>query len=228
MTVNILGISSAAKTLEVALVSDGALLAQRSLSQNGLAAEDLVSYIDDVLKKSVPLDKLSAIAVTSGPGSYGGLRGGLAVAKSIAHVLQISIAPVSTLEAIAYNFVNVDGMIFVALSACREEYNVALFGAGQNTLNRVTDDFVVKKSAIVKFLKAVSGEIYFVGDEKICADVRELSVHNIRIANPADSAPKAANVALIGEKKFKNKETEDFVTALPGYSHTPNIREYRP
>jgi tRNA threonylcarbamoyladenosine biosynthesis protein TsaB len=88
------------------------------------------------------------VAVAVGPGSYSGLRGGLAVAKTLAQTLKVPLAGISTLEAIAYNLINVEGTMAVILDAKADEYNFALFGASRGKLKRLTGDMVLKANVI--------------------------------------------------------------------------------
>jgi len=223
----ILGISSAGKILEVALTCEANILAQFSLSGETQRGENLVLYIDNVLKGITNLEKISGLAVTTGPGSYGGLRGGLSLAKSIAHVYNIPIIPVSTLEAIAYNLANIEGTIVVAISACKNDLNFALFGARQGSIKRLTDDFILNKDVFINFVAGISGDIYFLGDSVISAEIAGAASPNVRIGDPLFSLPRACNVARLGEEKLKRGGSQNFITALPRYSHAPNIREYK-
>ncbi len=220
----ILGISSAQKIVDVALLGDKGLIAHFSLNGKNLQTENLVQYIDKVLKGNVSLEKISGIAITIGPGSYGGLRGGLSLAKSIAQVYGIPILSVSTLEAIAYNLVQIEGTILVATLACKDDLNLALFGASQGSLKRLTEDLVIKKDNLLHFISKIKGNIYFLGDKDI---VRGVASPNLRIGGELNSLPKASHVAKLGEEKLKKGEILNFASTMPRYSHEPNVREYK-
>jgi len=222
----ILGISSAQKIVDVALIKEEDLLSHFSLSGESPKTENLILYIEKVLKGNIALNKLSGIAVTVGPGSYGGLRGGLSLAKSISQVHNIPILPVSTLEAVAYNLIDADGAIAVAIPACKKELNVALFGASEGKLNRLTDDLVMKEDKFLSFISKIKGEIHFLGDNNIGAEVAEVASSGVKTGSESNSLPKASNVAFLGLEKFKAGEKLDYINALPRYSHEPNIREY--
>ena len=132
-----LGISSAVSTIGAATIADKDVAVEFSASGKEAKTEKLVSVVESVLKKAdLKASKIEGIAVTKGPGSYSGLRGGLAVAKSFAQILNIPIVGVSTLEAVAYNFVNYYGTVAVVLHACRDEYNVAFFSSNSSNLKR--------------------------------------------------------------------------------------------
>lgn len=198
----ILGISSATKIISIGLAKDGMSLAELSVSGKSAFTEDLMVYIDEIIKQGGV--SLSAISVASGPGSYNGLRGGLATAKTIAQTLSLPLIEVSTLEAIAYNLIDCDATIVSICDARKDEYNCALFTSLDKNLRRLTDDMVIKIDKLTDFLSKIQGKIY------LC-----------------DSNPKGINVALIGERKLKEGKISDYLKLAPKYSVEPNIREFK-
>ena len=208
----ILGISTGTKVVSVAIVDDVETLCTASLqcefTSSNVKSEDIVVLIDRICKDiSFDINDIEAVAVATGPGSYSGLRGGLAAAKSLAQVLNIPLAGVSTLEAIAYNFKNTECTIAVVLDAVKDANNFALFTSYSNKVRRLTDDMVVSKSRVEELLKQIKGKIFVTG--------------------PEDNYAYGKNVALIGLAKIKEGKTCDFLTLTPNYSHMPNVREFR-
>jgi tRNA threonylcarbamoyladenosine biosynthesis protein TsaB len=223
----ILGISSATKTISVGLVKEQKILAELTLAGQEAFTEDLILYIDKLITESKA--KLEGIAAVVGPGAYSGLRGGLATAKTLAQTLNLRIAPVSTLEAIAYNLLDQQGTLVALTSATREDYNVALFTACQGKVSRLTEDLVLSAPRLIELLSAVTGTLYLVGQtEEIYAKVQAAHPETrIICAHPQSSHPRGGLVALIGEKLIAKGETLSPFEILPKYSHQPNIREFK-
>ncbi|WP_342265282.1 tRNA (adenosine(37)-N6)-threonylcarbamoyltransferase complex dimerization subunit type 1 TsaB [Cardinium endosymbiont of Philonthus spinipes] len=99
----ILSIETATAVCSVALHDAGKLIAHTELFMERSHSEYLVSIIEDLLKNSCYDRKsLAAIAISSGPGSFTGLRIGTAVAKGLCYGLDIPLISVGTLEAMAY------------------------------------------------------------------------------------------------------------------------------
>ncbi|GIV39303.1 MAG: tRNA (adenosine(37)-N6)-threonylcarbamoyltransferase complex dimerization subunit type 1 TsaB [Thermonema sp.] len=100
----ILSIETATDVCSVALHNEGQLLASFALHLPQAHGKHLASLIDK-LKQELSLDlrQLSAIAVSKGPGSYTGLRIGVATAKGLCYALQKPLIAVNTLEAMAYS-----------------------------------------------------------------------------------------------------------------------------
>ncbi len=201
----ILGISTASKYISVALNEDLSAIAECSLKGKDLGSEALVFFIKDIFSR-VSFDKknLEAISVVIGPGSYSGLRGALACAKTLAQVLKIPIVAISALEAIAWQFVGHKATIISLMDAKSDEYNMAVFTSDGKKLFRKTEDFVITAKQMEKTLKKIKGEV-------IVAD---------------KNFPSGASCAALGYLKMKEGKTEDLFKLVPKYSHTPNIRRF--
>lgn len=215
----VLGLSSATKMISLGLIDEDQVLVETTVAD--LRAEKLVFYMKEA---GIEPKQIQAVAVAQGPGSYSGLRGGLATAKSLAQTLNIPLTGVSTLEAVAYNLVDVEGTMAVILDAKRDEYNFALFGAHQGKLKRLTDDLVMTLDRISRKLGQINGEIHIVGETKELK--KKVKGDNHLFADEVNSHPYGINVAKLGLLNIKAKKTADPLKLIPNYSHKPNIREY--
>ena len=218
----ILGISSATKVISIGLLDDEKVLAETTISD--IRAERVLFYAQEA---GIKPDQIEAIAVAKGPGSYSGLRGGLSTAKTLAQTLEIPLVGLSTLEAMAYNLVDIEGTMAVILDARSDEYNFALFGASKGKLERLTDDLVLNLDHIAKKLKAISGEMYLVGNiREIKGNIRENNGRNFHFADEIHFHPYGINVAKIGLQRINAKKLDDPLKLVPQYSHQPNFKEY--
>lgn len=195
-----LGISSVVKTLSVGLADKGKVLAEVSFAGQEAFTEDLIVYIDKLVKKTKA--KLTKIAVIDGPGSYSGIRGGLATAKTLSQTLDIPITTVSALEVLAYKHIGQTGTVAAWFHALKDEYNFALFASTPSGMERLTEDLVLKEDGINEQLSKVKGELLKAGP---------------------DEYPRGGLVALIGEKRPAVALND----VQPKYSHIPNIREFK-
>jgi len=137
-----LAIESSAKTASAALVEDGRLIAQ-NLQHAGLTHSRTLlpmihSLLDGLDRKVGDIDK---IAVAHGPGSFTGLRIGVATAKGLAFAADKPLVGVSSLEAMAHQAKHLGpGLITPVMDARREQVYNALFRAGGERLIRLTED----------------------------------------------------------------------------------------
>lgn len=217
----ILGISSATKIVSIGLIDDEKVLAETMVSD--IQAERIMFYVKEA---GVEPKQIEGVAVAVGPGSYSGLRGGLATAKSLAQTLNVPLVGVSTLEAIAYNLVDIEGTMAVILDAKADEYNFALFGA-KGKLKRLTDDLVLKLDHMIDKLSKITGEIYLVGNLTGIRDRVSGIKENFHFAEDVHCHPYGVNVAKLGLLKIKAGQTDDPLKLVPHYSHKPNIREFK-
>ena len=221
----VLGISSATKVISIGLVDEDKVLVETTVSD--IHAERVMFYVKEA---GVLPEQIKGIAVASGPGSYSGLRGGLAAAKSLAQTLEVPLVGVSTLEAIAYNLVDIEGTMAVILDARADEYNFALFGASGGRLKRLTGDLVLKLNVIKDRLSRISGDIWVIGNIReyrgISGKIRENQGRNFHFAEELHSHPYGINIAKSGLLKLKAGQKDNPLELVPSYSHKPNIREY--
>ena len=126
---------------------------------------------------------------------------------------------------IAFNLIDIEGTMAVALDAKRDEFNFALFGASDGQLKRLTDDLVLSLQKMVDKLSKISGKLHLTGNT---VELRKkLSGQNFIFAEDVHSHPYGINVARLGEVKIKAGQTVDPQKFVPQYSHMPNIRLFK-
>ena len=221
----VLGITSAAGISGAGIASDSGILAECSFSSKAVQSEKLIMLIHEVLKRTkLSVKDIDAVAVTTGPGSYSGLRGGLAAAKGLVEALKIPIISVSTLHAIAFNLIDFDGTIAIAVNACKDDYNFSLWGSKNGDLKRMTADIAVKMNKVAEVISKVKGKMILAADKELRNIIKN---DNILLAEEKNAVPWAVNIARIGLAKLKKNEVEDHIALAPSYSHKPNIREHK-
>ena len=162
----VLGIDTAAQEASVALVEDGALICEerhRVLNSNRSSSvkrpndhsEVILPLVDKVLAQSrTSIEQLSGIAVSLGPGSFTGLRIGLATAKGLVYQSRIPLVGVSTLLANARRVKAGDALVGSLLDARKGEIYGALFRASGGTFTRVTADALSQIEQMIDVLQA--------------------------------------------------------------------------
>src|ERR1700712_4178555 len=172
----ILQIETATTVCSVALAEDGVVLACKELEQRNAHAEVITVFIDDLLKTTgKQYSELAAVAVSSGPGSYTGLRIGVSVAKGLCFALDIPLIAVETLEAMAdgiigqHIFDDNHTLLCPMIDARRMEVFTAVFDADENRI-RPTSAEIIDENSFSDLLK--NSQILFFGDGAAkCSDV---------------------------------------------------------
>ena len=163
---NILALESSAAACSAALCRDGALVAQ-SFQCSGLThSRTLLPMVNDLLKNcGESLDGVDVIAVAAGPGSFTGLRIGVATAKGLAWAGGQPCAPCSTLESMAWPLAHMeDRLIVCAMDARRAQVYNALFLARGDSLERLAPDRAISLAELGEELKKYQKMKIVVGD----------------------------------------------------------------
>lgn len=167
----ILALESSATACSAALCRDGELVAQ-SYQNSGLThSRTLLPMVRDMLKNSqLTLEQVDVIAVAAGPGSFTGLRIGVATAKGLAWPGDKDCAPCSTLESMAWPLAHMAGsLIICAMDARRKQVYNALFLATGTGLERLTPDRAISLEDLGAELKNYENSKIVVGDgAKLC------------------------------------------------------------
>ena len=229
----ILGIDTSTPIGSVALIDGEHIVAEHTLNIVQAHSSRLMPAIDTVLKwGDITAAELDGCAVGTGPGSFTGIRIGIATIKSLCYALDKPIVGVSTLEAIAYNLRWNEGLICPILDARRNEVYGAIFRGGDEW-QRLSDDSCLP---IETFLASIteSGEARlaeiengralllqctFVGDglETYADAVRATLGEEIRFADAIFNVPRGATIAHLGAQRLQNRDSDNYWTLVPNY-----------
>lgn len=218
----ILGIDSSAITAGCALYDGGKVIAEQFLNTKHTHSQTLLPMVEDMLKSAeVKLADVETIAVTAGPGSFTGLRIGIASVKGMAMGAGKRCVSVSTLEAIAYNFVGVDGIICCAMDArCGQVYN-ALFRSENGVITRLCEDRAIKSADLYEELKKLEGNIILAGDG--AEILHKATAESFTLAPLPLRYQRGLGVCLAAE----GKETIDAAALMPSYLRLPQAERER-
>lgn len=162
----ILALESSAKACSVAVTKDGNILAQ-AYEQSGFThSRTLLPMVDRILEwGGLTMAQVDVIAVAVGPGSFTGLRIGVATAKGLAWPQDKDCAPCSTLEAMAWPLAHCVGTLIVCtMDARREQVYNALFLVEREGLRRLTPDRAISLQELGEELKQYESSKIVVGD----------------------------------------------------------------
>ncbi len=166
----VLALESSATPASAALMRDGYVLAQ-SYQNSGLThSRTLLPMIEDMLKNTGTDKKdIDLIAVANGPGSFTGIRIGVATAKGLASALGIPCAGVSTLAGMAYAAIWTDRVVCAVMDARVKQVYNALFSVRDGKIERLCPDRALKLDELEKDLRERGGRYVLVGDgAKLC------------------------------------------------------------
>lgn len=161
----LLAIDSSGLVAAAALL-DGDILVGESLIHNKKThSQTLLPMIHDMLRMAeVDIKEVEAIAAAAGPGSFTGLRIGAATAKGLAQALDIPIAAVPTLEALAYNMAGADALVCPAMDARRNQTYYGIYDVHGEVPVVVQEQTAAPVEDMVRQINQLGKPIIFCGD----------------------------------------------------------------
>lgn len=206
----LLSLDSSAVTASVAL-TDGDRVIKSEFVNSGLThSETLLPMVKRVMGDN-EFSSLDAVAITAGPGSFTGVRIGVATVKGIAFAGNIPCYGVSTLEAIAYNFVDENCVVCAVMDARRMQFYNAIFKVENGIVSRITPDCAISIDDLREELKQYDSVIIAGDGAALCS--QNIALDNCKIAADDKIYQNALSVA----KCVKNKKTIAPSALMPVY-----------
>ena len=214
-----LAFETSAKAASVALTENGKLLGE-SYQNTGLThSQTLMVMAEDLLKQcGKTMADVTAVAVAEGPGSFTGVRIGVAAAKGLAWGGQLPCYGVSTLEAMAVSLGVYEGTVCACMDARRSQVYNALFRVEGGKLTRISEDRAIALAELKTELEHIDGPIFLVGDGAVLTH-KTLSgeIPNLILPPEHRLHQRAVGVALLAEQKQTAGESGDGNALSPNY-----------
>ena len=167
---------------------------------------------------------ITGVAVALGPGSFTGLRVGLASAKGLAHALRVPIVGVSSLEALAAQVPYSSLPITTLIESRRNDVFVAQFQwSAEGQLSRISDDQCFSYESLSRCLTLPS---VFIGNdyEGMSMNLKRITDSGVVLAPPHLWSLRASSVGHIGLQRLLSGQRDDPSTLVPIYLRPPDIR----
>jgi len=216
----IFAVDTCSMSSSAAIADEERVLAQFTVNHKKTHSEKIMPQIDSMLKASdIVLDDIDVMAAAVGPGSFTGVRIGVATIKGFALALNKPCVAVSSIEALAYSVKSFKGIVSPILDARRNQVYNAVFKSDAREIERLTPDRAISLSELLDELSKTEENIIFVGDG---VPVFKNEIENV-LKNRAYFAPKplvynlASSVAEVGIRKYEIGETVKPELLTPEY-----------
>lgn len=222
----ILAIDTSATAASVCLAVEDKILGSFYTNTALTHSQTLVPMVEQVLKTTqTDVDELDYIAVNAGPGSFTGVRIGVAAAKGIAFKNNLPCVSVSTLESMAYNMLGSDCVVCAVMDArCSQVYN-ALFKISGDKVERLCEDRALALSELKPELEEISEKIILVGDgADLTAKYLENSLSNVFLAPVNNQIQNASSTAMAAIKSICENKTITPAELMPTYLRLPQAQ----
>lgn len=223
----VLALDTATLVSSVALATEDTLVAEITLQTKLTHSEVLMPHIAQILTMAqITKRQLSAIAVSIGPGSFTGLRIGLATAKTMAYALDIPVIGVPTLAALAYGCCLPGVIMAPLLDAQKGNVYTALYEWQDHDMLEVQAPHVLAFQDILEALRSKDKPVVVLGEGAVLfrEEVRAAG-GNIVLAPPHFIMPRAANVAIFGQQLMRQGYRDNLMTLEPLYIRRSEAEE---
>lgn len=200
----ILALESSACAASAAVAEDGRLLGESFLNVGLTHSQTLLPLAEGLLRSAglAPAD-MDAFAVTCGPGSFTGVRIGVAALKGLAFPFDKPCVGLSTLEVIAYGLAGQDCTVCAAMDARCAQVYAALFACRNGVVTRLTEDAALKISELPTLLAGRDAPVVFAGDgAALCFEAAGGQLPGSRLAAPQQRFQRAGCAALLAQEKL--------------------------
>lgn len=221
----ILAVDTTATAASVAIISDGKLLSE-SFTNTGLThSQTLMPMIDNTVKgANLEIKDIDVFAVNNGPGSFTGVRIGVAAVKGMAQMLKRPCVEISTLESLAYNLIDNDCIAVCAMDARCQQVYTASFDCGNSSVTRLCDDEAMAISDLEERLVNYKKNIIFVGDGAMLCYNYYKDKLPCSIISEGRRHQKALSTALAAQLKIEKGETVSANELMPSYLRLPQAQ----
>lgn len=225
----ILCLDSATEAAACAVIEDNKLLGEIIINYKKQHSVILMTIIDNILKQTnTSINTIDGFVVSKGPGSFTGLRIGMATVKGLSQGTNKPFISISSLDALAYNMAYTEGIICPILDALRNNVYTALYTFEDNKLKRLTEYMVISMDELLDLLKAKSSPTCFIGDAvPIFKEKIQNSLLNVMFAPTHLNVVRASSLGELGFMALSNGSHDNLYSCAPLYIRKSQAeREY--
>lgn len=215
----LLAIETSSLVSSVALLHNDTLRAEFTTQARLTHSEQLMPHIADMMQKAGVLkSQIDGIAVSIGPGSFTGLRIGLATAKGLAFAWNVPIVGIETPVSLAWNSIGASDEICVLIDAQKGNVYEARYQWQGTKLETIQDIRILSRKEVLDALDETQKPIVFYGDGALKGrqEIEEKSPL-FRLAPPTMVIPRAGSLALAAKKRLDAGDVDDCMTLTPAY-----------
>ncbi len=202
----VLGIDTSSLAASVAVIEDNKLICEYTINTKLTHSQKLMPMIENMLKISdINVNDMDMIAICQGPGSFTGLRIGMATAKALSHVNKLPIVGINSLELLAGNMDLCDKKICSILDAQRTQVYMGQYKFENSELVELKSIDVIEIDDLLDELRNSNEEWILVGEAVYKYEDKVKEIDNIHIPSPSHNVNKASSLCSIAMNKYKKE-----------------------
>ena len=223
----ILGIDTSTMAANVAVLEDDKLICEYTINTKKTHSQKLMPMIENMLKLSdLDIKEIDAIAICVGPGSFTGLRIGMATAKAMAHVNNIPLIGVNSLEILGANMHLCNRNICSILDAQRNQVYMNKYILKDDKITELEEISIKPIDELLEEISSSNEDWVLVGEAvyKYKEKIEEIS--NITIPSPANNITKASTLCFVArDKMLANDQVYNCYNINPMYIRKSQAEE---
>ena len=223
----ILGIDTSTMAANVAVLEDDKLICEYTINTKKTHSQKLMPMIENMLKLSdLDIKEIDAIAICVGPGSFTGLRIGMATAKAMAHVNNIPLIGVNSLEILGANMDLCNRNICSILDAQRNQVYMNKYILKDDKITELEEISIKPIDELLEEISSSNEDWVLVGEAvyKYKEKIEEIS--NITISSPANNITKASTLCFVArDKMLANDQVYNCYNINPMYIRKSQAEE---
>lgn len=221
----VLSIDSASKVATAALLDENNLIAEYTINNKMEHSTLIMDMVDKLLSDSnLSIDDIDGFIVSKGPGSFTGLRIGMATVKGLSFGANKPYVSISSLDALAYSLVSFDGIICPVMDALRDSVYTCLYKGNNGKLEKLIDYSALELDDLIKILKDKNEKVMFIGDGLIKhKDYLSTNLNNSFFAPNHLSIIRASSLGDLGIKLLLDNKCDE-LNSSPFYLKKPQAQ----
>lgn len=226
----VLAIDTSSMVATCAIMDDEKLIGEYILNHKKTHSQKIMPMIEEILSScELKPEDIDLYGVAKGPGSFTGLRIGIATIKALAHVNNKPVVGVSTLDALAFNIPFGEGVIVPIMDAKRDRVFTAMYKWENGSFYVLEEPEVIEVDKLIEKLRKRDELIIFNGDGTLVYKERLLKNlgNKVILASKATNMARASSVAELALAKAQEGKTESYMELMPDYMRKSQAeREY--
>lgn len=215
----ILGLDTSTLMTTCAVMDDDNLIGEFSLALDMSHSEALVPMIKSLLDNlTLKVEDMDAFAVSIGPGSFTGLRIGLATAKAFSHVTDKPIIGVSSLQALALNVVG-HKIVVPMMDARRDRVFMGIYDLSGKDKKTILQANAIEVTELIEILQQKQGSAYLLGDgaNRYKTNFIEALGDKAKFLPGNLNLSRASSVCILGRERLKDGDIDNIYSLSPSY-----------
>ena len=215
----VLGLDTSTLMTTCGVIEDEKLLGEYSLSKDMSHSEKLVPMVKEVLDSlDIKVRDIDLFGVSIGPGSFTGLRIGIATVKAFAHLTEKPVIGVSTLEALAYNL-PYNEIVVPMIDARRERVYTGIYTWEGSSLKTLMAPCILEVKVLLEIIDKDYDNVVVNGDGSIAFKelISNTLKDKVKFSTIGQNMCKASSICELALIKYKNNEIDDYYTLAPDY-----------